>query len=258
MLSLREVQQAFVRGALHGDIDQIATHVVGDAIPARKRIGIYANNARENFTSTLQAAFPVVCALGGEDWFRQVAQGYWRRHPSHAGNLHNVGERFAAHLHEQLANTSYAYFADVAALEWAYQESMVAAEHPGFDVAALSSVPPERYGELRFALHPTVRLVSSAFPILDVWRAHQPAATNIDALDLATGAQHVVLLRLTDHVQFRAIDQSSWTLLHALSCNETLNSAAQAALALDPQFNLAAALAQFIGLTVLVDFSLPT
>lgn len=258
MPSLREVQHAFLRGALYGEAGEIVPHILGDAIPVAERISIYANNARENFTSTLQAAFPVVCALGGESWFRQTAVTYWRQHPSRAGNLHTIGERFAEHLHAQLADMPYAYFADVAALEWAYQESMVAAEHPSFDVAALGNVAPDQYGALRFELHPAVRLVASTYPILDIWRAHQDTAAHIEPVDLTAGAQHVLLMRLTDHVQFRAIEAASWTLLHSLSRGATLDSAAQAALALAPHFNLANALAQFIGLGVLVDFSLAT
>lgn len=255
MPSLREVQEAFLRGALHGDVDAIAGLIREDAIPARECIAIYANNARENFVGTLAAAFPVVRALGGDDWFRQTAQAYWRRHPSRAGNLHRVGEQFATFLQQQLGTTEYAYFADVAALEWSYQEALVAADHPGFDLAALGTVPPEHYGALCFTLHPSARMISSAYPILDLWRAHRPGACESEPVDLAAGAQWLVLIRLADHVQLRAIDRAAWVLLQALSTGATLGAAAERALALSAQFDLTSALAQFIGLGVLVDFS---
>src|SRR5262245_33699714 len=129
MLSLRELQQGFVGAALFGDEAMLAPHVVDPDC-----IEIYANNARENFIDALSSGFPVVQALGGEQWFRSVAMRYWRACPSRAGNLHCVGERFADYLGQELANTTYGYFADVARLEWAYQESGVAADAARFDL----------------------------------------------------------------------------------------------------------------------------
>ena len=68
----------------------------------------------------------------------------------------------------------YAYFADVARLEWAYQEVLVAAEPPVFDLAALADVPAERHADLVLELNPASRLVASTWPLLAIWRANQP------------------------------------------------------------------------------------
>lgn len=255
MPSLRELQQSFLRGALYGDTDAVSAMILDDGIPSRERLGIYANNARENFVNTLEAAFPVVRALGGDDWFRQTAQVYWRTYPSRAGNLHAVGDRFAEYLHEPLATTAYAYFTEVARLEWAYQEALVAADHPGFDVVALQCVAPEDYGVLRFTLHPSVRLIASSYPILEVWRAHQPGESDLEHIDLTAGEQWLVVVRGTDNVQFRALHRATWTLLSTLSQRMPLAASTEAALAVDPRFDLAHALAQLMGLGVLADFS---
>ena len=82
---------------------------------------------------TLEATFPVLVRLAGTDWFRQTGRAYLRRHPSRAGNIHYIGERFAQFLDDELTDTDHDYFADVARLEWAYQEVLVAAESATLD-----------------------------------------------------------------------------------------------------------------------------
>ena len=55
-----------------------------------------------------------------------------------SGDLHHVGAPFAAFLREQFADTGYLYLADVAALEWAYQECLVAEEFNPLDPVTLA------------------------------------------------------------------------------------------------------------------------
>src|SRR5882724_10782337 len=126
MASLRDMQNAFADAVLGGNTARIATLIVGDDVPAAERVGIYRNNAQTGFADTLAAEFPIVEQLGGKDWFKQTAHAYQRKYPSRSGNLHHVGERFADYLRDLLNGTDYAYFGDVAALEWAYQEVLVA------------------------------------------------------------------------------------------------------------------------------------
>src|SRR5262245_19984355 len=123
MLMLRDLQRAFAHGALSDTAPALlCADIIEDGIAPERRLAIYRNNAVEGFLKTLQATFPTVVRLAGEDWFRQVGRQYMRRYPSRSGNLHYVGEHFATFLEAELAGSSYAYFADVARLEWAYQE----------------------------------------------------------------------------------------------------------------------------------------
>jgi hypothetical protein len=112
----------------------------------------------------------VLLRLAGRDWFRQTGTAYLTLHPSRSGNLHHVGERFASFLEATLGDGAYAYFVDVARLEWAYQEVLVAGNGSALDLAALSDVPAERHADLVFEFHPAARLVASTFPLLAIWR----------------------------------------------------------------------------------------
>lgn len=256
MASLRELQQAFVAGVLSERTADICPLIASNGIASQRRLGIYRNNASEGFLKTLEATFPVLMRLAGRDWLRQTGREYMLRHPSRSGNMHYIGERFAAFLAEQLHDGAYAYFADVARLEWAYQEVLVAADHPTFDIAALATVPPDRYPALRFVAHPALRLVSSAYPVLAIWKANRDETSGSSTeIRLDAGASRLLLIRRELHVELRELSPGDYALLRAFTLGESLEEAAEDALMADAALDLGAALARLVKLEVLVDFS---
>jgi hypothetical protein len=256
MTSLRDLQQAFASAVRFGDAAAIARYVDAGGIAPERRVHIYANNVRENFLATLEATYPVLARLAGEDWFRQTGTRYQRMHPSQHGNLHHVGERFAGFLRAQLADTPHAYFADVARLEWAYQEVLVAADGAALDLAALAAVPVERHADLVFELHPAARLVASPYPLLAIWRANQPGAGSEASIDLASGPSRVLVIRRAEHVELRELAAGDHAFLDAVSKQESLPNAADRGLASDPDFELSATLVRVARLGILSSFRL--
>lgn len=228
MASLRDTQLAFADAVLFDSDERIGMLIDGGLFSPSERIAIYRNNARIGFLSTMEAAFPVVKQLGGDDWFEQTIRRYQQRHPSSSGNLHHVGERFAGYLLAELDGSSHAYFADIARLEWAYQEVLVAEDSSKFDVSTLAHVPPERYGALQFQLHPATRLISSCFPILKLWQAHRDdsatGSANLDTIDMNAG-ENVLVLRRPTHVELRALPLNEFRLLQTFASGATLEHA---------------------------------
>jgi hypothetical protein len=253
--SLRELQVGFIDAALRGYPAQISSHIAANGLAREARIAIYANNAREGFLSALAATFPVIERLAGRDWFRQTGREYMRHYPSRSGNLHFVGERFAAFLDDALLGSQHAYFADVARLEWAYQEVLVAADHPSFEISALSRVSPDDYGLLIFRVHPALRLVESRYPVLAIWKANQPdSAETATAISLDSGATRVLIIRRADHVELRELGAAEFALLAAFQRGATLAEALEAAAHADETADFAALLGHVVRLQTLVDF----
>jgi hypothetical protein len=255
--SLRDLQLAFVDGAAHGHPACICSMIRDNGLAPQRRLAIYRNNVREGFLKTLTATFPTIVRLAGEDWFRQTGCEYLRRHPSRSGNLHYIGERFAAFLDDCLGTTAYRYFADVARLEWAYQEVLVSADRPPLAASALASVAAEDYAALMFEARPALRLVESKYPIFTVWKANRPEAIDPSAaISLDDGPSRVLIIRRTDHVELRELGAAAFALLAAFSNGATLDVAAEAALRADPDFDLGTTLSRLVQLETLVDFSL--
>lgn len=212
MHALRDLQRDFYQAIACDETERIAPRIRSDGIAPQDRIRIYRNNSQAAFLSTLSAAYPVIARLGGEDWFRQVGLRFQSHYPSRCGDLQYAGESFAAFLDSELSGTEHHYFADVARLEWAYQQVLTAAEGPTLDPTELGAVADEDYDRLLFKPRATVRLVESAYPILSIWRANQAGAESTD-VSLDSGPSRIVVLRRPECIELRELSPSGAALL---------------------------------------------
>jgi len=242
VLSLPELQARFA-ATLFGDTTVPPTAWIKAAgIAPELRLGIYRNNLQEGFAKTLALEFPVIERLVGEDYFRQLALSFLARHPSRSGDLHHIGAPFAAFLREQFAGTAYQYFADVAALEWAWQECLVAEDDEALDPNVLQAVPPHGYPRLHFALRRAARLLESEFPIARIWEVNQRGDTVSEVVDLAGGPEFMLVHRVTGGARITRLSAGEFALLSSLAKAEPLEAALDAAAVREPHFDLAAAL----------------
>lgn len=252
MPSLRELQRRFAAALFDDPRDALRAEICADGIDSIERIGLYRQQLHGIFARTLAIEFPVIERLVGSEYFRRLALEFQAVHPSRAGNLHHIGAPFAAFLRERYRGSPYDYLADVAGLEWAVQESVIAPEAPAFDPRALQGVAAADYGQLRFAMHPACRLVGSPYPVLDIWHANQPGAAASEVIDLASGASRLLVQRHLQSVAIHVLSGPEFALLEALACNLCLRRALEAALQSDTGFDLGPALRRFVKLGAFV------
>jgi len=257
MLALRDLQMCFTGALLDGAGERLQRAIVADGLAPNERLGIYRNNVREGFIKALAIGFPVIERLVGTDYFRQLALEFQDKRPSRSGDLQHIGRTFAAFLQLRFQGTEYAYLPDVADLEWAYQEALVAADREPltpdvFGIAASASLE-----SLRLELHPACLLVQSEFPITRIWFANQPDADSSEVIDLACGADHVVVRRTATDIEFVRLSPGEFAALESLAGGETLADAFESAHEADPHFDLAAALCRFVTLQLFVGLRVP-
>jgi hypothetical protein len=250
--SLREFQRDFAR-AIYGRGNANVAAQLG-ATPAR-RMDVYRRNTFGNLHDALQSAYPVITKLVGEDFFRYAAREYVYLHPSTSGDLHEFGAEFGAFFAAFPPARGLPYLPDVAALEWACHRSFFAADHDLLDFERLGAVPPQRYGELKFRLHPACRLVVSAFPVDRIWHANQDGAPEV-IVDLGVGGVRALVSRRFHRVVVHALPVGYWLFLLALATGQALDTACATAAQADPEFELAEALQRAVLDGVLVDFQL--
>ena len=187
MPSLRELQMHFGAALFDGTTAAVMPWICSDGIDAESRLEVYLNNLHETVTKTLALEFPVTRRLAGEDCFRQLALYFLADYPSRSGNLHHIGEHFPSFLARWFRATPHCYLSDIASLEWAYQDSLVAGEAAPLDQEVLLKFAPAAYAELRFVFHPSCRLVRSAYPVVHIWRVHQSEGPVTEIIDLDSG-----------------------------------------------------------------------
>jgi hypothetical protein len=254
MTSLRNVQRIFAR-ALAGDTGVAFEELVASGgIPSTERVQVYRNNIRATFLGVMQVAYPVVERLVGCAYFRQLISDFQGRYPSRSGDLQSIGHEFAPYLANCFDGTRFAYLKDVAALETAYQEVLVAADHAPFDVSRLAAVSDSDYAGLRLLLHPAARLLESRYPLIRIWRANRAETLDASPIDLDAGGEHILLTRPTLAVRMDRIERADFVFLDELSGGATLEQALEAASRIDTHLDTRAVLARYVTGHVIVDF----
>ncbi len=213
----RDCEQVF-RG---GDAAALLPELVGNAVPAATRVEVYRNNARQICRKALANTYPVVEQLVGDAVFRSLALAYLDEHPSRSGDLQHFGREFSATLDALYRGSRYDYLGDIARLELAVEAALLEPEAGTLDLDALADVPPDRLGDVVFNPAPSLRLVGSRYPLLSIWRAHQPNAEQ--SVDLSSGAEYVAVRRVGDEVEMRLIDRAAFILGGALDGGASLN-----------------------------------
>ncbi|MHA6892787.1 putative DNA-binding domain-containing protein [Ralstonia pseudosolanacearum] len=217
-----------------------------DAIDETRGVAVYRNARRAILRNALAGAYPVCRALVGEDCFDALVQGTLLAQPSRSPNLHHYGDALPAVIARSPLADSVPYLADVATLEWrvhwAHYAPDAAPDVP--DAQALGRLlaqPPE---QIQAGLAAGAWLVRSPWPVVSIWRAHQPGATvRLGDIALAGSPEAAVVTVRAQRVVVLDIDAATATFLAACEASDSLDAAVTRTLADLPAFDLSASLA---------------
>lgn len=256
MRSLREAQLAF-RDGLDDDTQAWpARHDGAGQVPANPRFNSYRGNVHATLCDALAVIYPVVVRLVDVRFFRQTARQYLRAYPLTSGDLRGFGSDFPQFLTGLRSLQALPYVADVARLEWALFEVQNAPEDPHrFDLGRFGRIDDDEWRRLRFRMHRATALVASLYPILRIWEANQDDTVPRRDIDLDAGGVQLLVARTNERdVGARELSVGEYTLLHAFTTGRALEDAHGLVVLVDPAFDLARSLAQFIELGVVTGF----
>jgi len=240
--SLLKLQQGFARFLAGEHAPDLVPHIAANALGAEARLQIYKNAMFQNLTTALQTAYPVVRSLVGDEFFDGSAMRYIRDYPSRSGNLQDYGDAFPGFLAAMPEARSVPYLGDVAQLEWARQKSYMAADAAWLapDATPLDINRPAPAALL--LLHPSVRLLLSAYPILDIWLyCHTPSAEAPPTLD--DDGQQVLIWRDGSQVAMQELEPGAATFIEAILAGDPVSQALAATGKIQPDgFDLASCL----------------
>jgi hypothetical protein len=258
MSALRRRQARFRDALLGRPVSPPLRTIAADGIAAEARLAIYRHHVSATLTDTLRETYPVVCRLVGDGFFAYAADRFIAEAPPTSPCLFEYGAAQPAFLASFDACRALVYLPDVARLEWAMSRAAHAENASPLDTRALAGMPADVRARLRLTFHPSVALVDSPWPIDAIWRANQPDADPDGTVDLDAGGARLEVRRADDDVVFRKLDAGDYALRRALHEGLTLDAAATAALARDPDLDLAAALTRLFHDDTLTAFTLTT
>ena len=224
------------------------------AVPAR-RFAVYRNNVVVGLTKALKHRFPAVEKIVGEEFFAAMARVFVIERPPRSPRLATYGDEFAAFIRAFEPARELPYLADVARLEAARTFSYHAADAVPTDASRLAALDPCDAAGIRIKPHPSIGIIRSPYPIVTIW------AMNSGERELAPienwRGEDALVARPYLEVEVRALPPGGAAFLLALAGDRPLGEAAEAALADDPDFDLAGNLAGLIGSGLVQDIVFP-
>lgn len=239
MIDLAAYQDAFA-AALLADVP------VGRASPGIAHLvrqpgfAVYRNTVMKGCVDALQANFPTVERLVGEEWFRAAAAVFVRTRLPTQPSLLSYGEGFPAFLGSFEPAREIPYLAAVAQVDRWWTEAHAAADAPLLDAAHLAALSPDAMASRALAVHPAARWGwSDDWPIYTLWVRDREAGAADDVLIDWTG-EGVLVTRAVGPVAVEALGRGGVALLDACAAGSSIDVAVGAALEAQPDSDIAA------------------
>jgi hypothetical protein len=206
-----------------------------------RRYAVYRNNVTVGLVRALEANFPVVRRLLGEDYFAGFARDFAQGQPPQSPLMFQYGAEFPEALLRADDLINYPYLSDVARLEIMWRESYHAIDANPLEVDALASINPEILFDCCLEAHPATRLIQSAFAIHAIFSANRPGAGG-QISDPAL-SQCVLVTRPLYDVGVYELTPEQFAFFHALMDGRCLGEAVDCAATIEPNFDLSGTLA---------------
>lgn len=211
---------------------------------------VYRNTVLKGCVDALQANYPAVSRLVGDEWFRAASAIYARanlpRHPTMLG----YGSDFADFLAAFEPAAGLPYLAGVARLDRFWTEAHIARDEAPVAAAAVAHLAAAELANTILWPHPSARWAwFDGESIVTIWERNRPADVVANdegsaAPDLDWCAEGVLITRPQGKVEWTALPKAGCAFLDACAAGSTLADAATTALGADPNVDLAALMAR--------------
>lgn len=207
------------------------------------RLDVYRNNVRASLVGCLRSTYPVVRRLVGDNFFDCAAQIFVEHRPPATPVLLKYGDGFGDFLVELEPARGLPYLPDVARLEWHVACASHAADARPIDGAMLGRMPGEEAAHAVLLLHPSLRIIRSAFPVAAIWHANT-AGDGTPASNTVDDGGAALIIRPRFKVEVAPIARGMFEFIETLSAGDPLAQAGAVAAQQWPEFDLAAGLVQ--------------
>ena len=164
------------------------------ALAAQPAFAVYRNTVMKGCIDALQANYPAVARLVGEEWFRAAAAVYVREALPADATLLRYGASFADFLARFEPAAELPYLPDVARLDRLWTEAHAAPDEEPLDPAAIARLTPDTLA--RATLHPHAAARWAWFedaPVYTIWACNR--AESVPGGDLDWRPEGALLVR---------------------------------------------------------------
>ncbi len=135
------------------------------------------------------------------------------------------------HLAEFLEHSDWTkqapFLPDLARLEWFIWEAFHAFDEPPFTPKQAAKIPVQEWENIHIIFQPSVALLSSPWPVLDIWLARRGKPDEMK-IELRSRAQRILIGRKEDQVRCELLEEHQFTLLSGLLAGKSLGEVCDA------------------------------
>jgi hypothetical protein len=213
-------------------------------LAAQPAFAVYRNTVMKGCIDALQANYPAVSRLVGDEWFRAAAAIFVRAHLPRDPVLLDYGADFADFLAHFDPAAELPYLAGVAKLDRYWMEAHTARDEEPVAASAVARLQAEELARAKLRPHASARWAwFDGQPIATIWRHNREAQPAHAAAGIEWQSGGVLIVRARDAVETIELDAASCAFLDACAQDGTLAEAAAASLAFDPEIDLSRVMA---------------
>jgi len=217
------------------------------ALALQPGFSVYRNTVMKGCIDALQANFPAVLKLVGEEWFRAVAALHVRAQPPSDARMLQYGRNFPEFLRNFPPAAELPYLVGVAQLDRFWTQAHAARHVDALTPAELAGLSLAQWGDLVLAPHPAAHWAwFGEQPIYTLWRRNRQEQPLDGEEDLVWCGEGALVTRPAGQVQWTALDAAGCAFLDACRSGQPVAQAAADALACDAQVELSQLMASLL------------
>ena len=249
--ALSRFQDDFSAALLTTSAETVSSH----PLSRQPGFSVYRNTVLKGCIDALQANFPAVSRLVGDEWFRAAAAVYARVAPPDDARLLDYGAGFSDFLAQFLPAAALPYLPAVAQLDRFWTEAHAAADGIPLDPQVLAGLPAEALSSTALCPHPAARWCwFPAQPIRSLWQNNRRSdASPGNAPELRWEGEGILMSRPAAEVVWTALDPGGVAFLDACARGDALEDAVSQALEVQTNLDLARLMTKLLDAGCLVN-----
>jgi hypothetical protein len=196
-------------------------------MPDARRFSVYRNNIAVGLIRSLEARYPILRRIVGDDAFRGMARAFVSAHKPRSPVIIAYGRDFPEFLAASTAQGEAAEISrlvDLARLENAWVEAYHSEDAAVLTVEDLARLSPAELPRTQVAFHPATRLLRFSTAAASLWTACQADAASVSC----TSAEEALVTRPAAEVMVRVLPPLAYRFAASLKEGATLLEAALA------------------------------
>lgn len=230
-IDLSGLQHQFLQ-AIQGAETSLTAHIAPQpGLTPTERLHIYRRHTQGTRSNTLQAIYPMTCAILGPACFQTLARHYAQDYPATHWNLNQYGGNLPTYLANPpdtfSALSNLPYLSDLSQLELLLHQAYYAAEAAAFPTTDYAALTTSEQARVRLHLAPATGLLQTRWPIYAIWQHWQQQGTLPAALPNLDTPETLCVYRAGQQPQLSRITNATYRLLTQLEQHSLATLATQ-------------------------------